>query len=294
MRIGKYNFNFSFSHFKKKKHEPLAGPYGKEDWSTIYGSSNQWRRKRTKQGSWKNFYRIVIALGIFAALLVLKESTHPWSMQTREGLRVALTTEWDVTPALDKAVQIGLKTVNMDWPMFNELTSPVLPAMGDIKPDGSWAVPVSGKVIQEFGWVKSNVDNLERFNPGLDISAPVGSPVKAVQPGNVSRIGHDRTYGEFILIEHRKGEYALYAGVKDITVSEGSKVEAGQKIGEIAEQLDGEPVLHFEVRENNKLVDPLKKINLTTIITDQEPTQVNEDKDIKVDSSGSEQGGSGQ
>ncbi|RYD01762.1 hypothetical protein N752_28310 [Desulforamulus aquiferis] len=125
-------------------------------------------------------------------------------MQTKDGLRVALTTEWDVTPALDKAVQIGLRTVNMDWPMFNELTNPVLPTAGDISGDASWAVPVSGMVVQEFGWVKDQVDNLERFNPGIDISAPVGSAVRSVQSGSVSRIGHDKTYGEFVLIEHRK------------------------------------------------------------------------------------------
>lgn len=281
MKIGRYNF--SFSSFKKKRHDPLNNYYGADDWSTLYGSGGRWKRSSPKNGNWKTFYRIVVALGIFAALLVLKESTHPWSQQARDGLRVALTTEWDVTPALDKAVQIGLKTVNMDWPMFNEFTNPVLPAVTEPKPDGSWAVPVSGRIVQEFGWTKSQVDNLERFNPGIDISAPIGSPVKAVQPGIVSRIGHDRTYGEFILIEHRKGEYALYAGLTDINFKEGSKVQAGQVIGHVAEQPQGDPVLHFEVRENDKLIDPLKKLNLTSIVTDQPTVEGTGFKEDKVD-----------
>lgn len=267
MKIGR----FSFDRFKKRSKDPLSNYYGtnfgsKDDWTSRYYSENYWKRSKPKSKGLKTFYRIVAALGILAVLLVLKESPHPWSQQARDGLKVALTTEWDVTPALDKVVQIGLQTINMDWSMFNELSNPALPAM--TTPDASWAIPVSGKVIQEFGWSKSSEDNLERFNPGIDIGAVAGSSVKAVQPGKVTRIGHDRTYGEFVLVEHRKGEYALYAGLTDISVIEGHQIQAGEVIGKVAEQSEGDPVLHFEVRENDKLIDPLKKINLTSVVTD--------------------------
>ncbi|GAB6158215.1 hypothetical protein JCM39194_14150 [Desulfotomaculum varum] len=261
MKIGRYNFNL----FKKKKRDPLGSyySYGSDDWGSSYHAGSRWKRSAKPGGRWQTFYRLAAAAAILVILLVLKESSHPWSQQAREGLRVALTTEWDVTPVLDKAIAIGLQTVNMDWPMFNnELTEPVLPTTADPARNDAWAVPVSGRVVQEFGWVKSPVDNLERFNPGIDISAPAGTPVKAVQSGTVSRLGHDRTYGDFVLIEHRPGEYSLYAGLTDIAVLEGHQVQTGQVIGKVA-AVDGEPVLHFEVRENNKLTDPLKKINLT-------------------------------
>ncbi|SHE53187.1 murein hydrolase activator EnvC family protein [Desulforamulus putei] len=272
MKIGR----ISLDRFKKKSRDPLSGyyNYGPDDWSSIYQSGSRWKRKKPGSKGWKTFYRVVAALGILAVLLLIKESSHPWSQQAREGLRVALTTEWDVTPVLDKAIAIGLQTVNMDWPMFNnELTGPVLPTTADPAKGDAWAVPVSGRVVQEFGWVKSPEDNLERFSPGIDISAAAGAPVKAVQPGTVSRLGHDRTYGEFVLIEHRKGEYALYAGLTEISVREGHRVQAGQVIGKVAEPTEGEPVLHFEVRENDKLVDPLKKIHLTPDQQDQESSK---------------------
>lgn len=282
MKIGR----ISFDRFKKKSRDPLGGYYscGVDDWSSIYGPRSKWKREKPRSKRWKTFYRIVAALGIFAVLLLIKESSHPWSQQAREGLRVALTTEWDVTPVLDKAVAIALQTVNMDWPMFNELSGPVLPATTTPEPD-AWAIPVSGRVVQEFGWVKSPLDNLERFNPGIDISAAVGSPVKTVQPGTVSRIGNDRTYGEFVLIEHRKGEYALYAGLTEISVMEGHQVQAGQVIGKVAEPTEGDPVLHFEVRENDKLVDPLKKIDLKTIPTDEPAEQKNDASPTKEEDS---------
>lgn len=267
MKIGR----FSFDRFRKKRKDSLSNYYGsnfgsKDDWTSRYYSDNYWKRGKSRSKGLKTFYRIVAALGILAVLLVLKESTHPWSQQAREGLKVALTTEWDVTPALDKVVQIGLQTINMDWSMFNDLSNPTLPAM--TTPGDSWAIPVSGKVVQEFGWSKSPIDNLERFNPGIDISAAAGAEVKAVQPGKVTRIGHDRTYGEFVLVEHRQGEYALYAGLTDISVMEGHQIQAGEVIGKVAEQDIGDPVLHFEVRENDKLIDPLKKINLNSLETD--------------------------
>ena len=241
MKIGRFNFNF----FKKKNKEPLNSYYASEDWNNAYYSNSRWKRKKPKAGGWKTFYRIGIALGIFAILLAMKESTHPWSVQAKEGLRVALTTDWDVTPVFDRVVQVGLKTVNMDWPMFEELAGPVVPAVTERQSNASWAVPVSGQLVQEFGWVKSPEDNLERFNPGIDIAAEAGTPVKAVQPGRVSRIGHDRTYGEFVLIEHRKGEYALYAGLTDITVQEEHQIQAGQELGKVVEPEQGQPVLHF-------------------------------------------------
>ncbi|GAB6180001.1 hypothetical protein JCM14036_13200 [Desulfotomaculum defluvii] len=260
MKIGR----FSFDRFKKKRNEPFNNYYShynnSEDWTRYY-TGTKFKKKQSSRGI-KTFYRIVVALGIFAVLLVLKESPHPWSQQTRESLKVALTTEWDITPALDKAVAFGLQTVNMDWPFVHELSNPVVPTMTDPEPSAAWAIPVSGSVVQEFGWVKSSDDDLERFNPGIDISATVGSPVQAVQPGLVSRIGHDRTYGEFVLIEHSKGEYTLYAGLSDISVLEGHQVQEGQELGKVAEQDQGDPILHFEVREKDKLVDPLKKINL--------------------------------
>lgn len=277
MKIGRFRFDF----FKSKRRDPLKSyyknsctrdnynSYNYDDWASMYSSNSRWKTKKPGNRSLRNFYRFVVALGIFAILLVIKESPSPWSKQAREGLKVALSTEWDITPVLDKAVAIGLQTVNMDWPMFHELSSPVVPAMTEEVNENSWAIPVSGQVVQEFGWVKSPEDNLERFNPGIDISAKVGSEVKIVQPGTVSRIGHDRTYGEFVLVEHRKGEYALYAGLSDITVAEGDTVQEGQIIGKVAEQETGDPLLHFEVRENDKLVDPLKKIKVNTSTPEQ-------------------------
>ncbi|MCL5289641.1 MAG: M23 family metallopeptidase [Bacillota bacterium] len=289
MKIGR----ISFDRFKKKSKDPLGSFYGcgVDDWSSIYGPNSKWKRKKPSSKGWKTFYRIAAALGIFALMLLIKESPHPWSQQAREGLKVALTTEWDVTPVLDKAIAIGLQTVNMNWPMFNnELTGPVLPTTTTPTAD-AWAIPVSGRVVQEFGWVKSPVDNLERFNPGIDISAAAGSPVKTVQPGIVSRVGHDRAYGEFVLIEHRKGEYALYAGLTEISVMQGHQVQAGQEIGKVAEPPEGDPVLHFEVRENDKLIDPLKKIDIKTIPSDEpveqkrdaEPTGEKDSKSVNSD-----------
>ncbi|RYD01761.1 hypothetical protein N752_28305 [Desulforamulus aquiferis] len=81
----------------------------------------------------------------------------------------------------------------------------------------------------------------------------------------------------------------------NISLSEGQQVELGEVIGEVAEQSVGEAILHFEVRENDKLIDPLKKINLSTVtVDDAKPLEAGGSSDIKISPGGDEQGGKGQ
>lgn len=236
---------------------PTNYPTGySQDWESYFSAGT--RRNIRKKSFWQNFYRVLIAFAIFLVALTLRETEHPLGVQARESLKYALTTEWDYQPVLDKAVQIGLQTVSMEVPFFNDLpgTSPVLAP----KTDTYYALPVSGTVIKEYGWVKEGADGLERFNPGIYISAEAGSEVKASRSGRVERVGRDESLGTYVLIEHNGNDYTLYAGLSEVYVSEDQAVDVQTIIGTVGENSDGISGLHFEIREDNKLVDPLSKL----------------------------------
>lgn len=71
---------------------------------------------------------------------------------------------------------------------------------------------------------------------GVDFSAPVGSPIKALSKGVVVWQGWNKSYGNCVIIKHEDGSglYSLYAHMKnEALVKKDAHVSAGQKIGEV-------------------------------------------------------------
>ena len=141
-----------------------------------------------------------------------------------------------------------------------------LPVTATPKPEGVekiLPVSVSGKVVKGFGMIIDPLDNMERFHCGIDIAAPVGATVKAVQDGKVKQLGNDPVLGRFILPEHIPGDFSLYGGLSAAMVKAGQAIQTGQIIGIVGATGDiPGGGLHFELREKNKLVDPLTRIRL--------------------------------
>ncbi|NPV73832.1 MAG: M23 family metallopeptidase [Pelotomaculum sp.] len=238
-----------------------GGAFKQDDWIS-YCRQPHWK-KPGPAGHKKSLYRAGAALLIFLVLFALKETCHPWGVKARENLKYILTTEWNYQPVIERIVQFGLMIASMDWPYFS-YPQPVVSKPEKAGISGNLALPVSGKVIRGYGMVIDPIDNMERFHSGIDIAAPPGSPVKAVLDGKVKRMGDSPALGRFVLIEHSQGSYTLYGGLSRAVVGEGAPVQAGQIIGETgtAGDVTGGG-LHFELRENNKLVDPLTRLQVS-------------------------------
>lgn len=111
-------------------------------------------------------------------------------------------------------------------------------------------MPVSGAIIRQFKKGK---------NDGIDISASVGSPVKAAASGTVLLISKDTDDVSFLAIKHTNNLVTVYYNVTGITVKKGTSVSRGQTIARIA---PGEPgYLHFEVRKGIVSIDPMPYLN---------------------------------
>lgn len=238
-----------------------GGAFKKDDWHLNYQQPH-WRKPKLDSGKRQNLLRIGAALLILMFALALKDARNPWGVQARDNLKYILTTEWNYQPVFERIVQFGLQIADMEWPFFSS-PQPVITRSNKSNATRSLPVPVSGKVVRGFGMVVDSIDNMERFHSGIDIAAPVGSAVRAVKDGKVKRMGDSPVLGRYVLIEHSEGNFTLYGELSRATVGEGQAVQAGQTIGEVGST--GDIVgggLHFEIRENNKLIDPMTRLQI--------------------------------
>jgi len=119
------------------------------------------------------------------------------------------------------------------------------------KLDFTW--PVEGKISNGFEEAES------RRHQGIDISSPIGTPIKASSTGKVIYSNNGiKGYGNLIILRHSEEYVTVYAHNQVNLVEEGTWAEKGQIIGKVGQtgKATG-PHLHFEIRKNNKALDPL-------------------------------------
>ncbi len=118
--------------------------------------------------------------------------------------------------------------------------------------------PVEGRLTSGFGWRRSPVSHHLKMHSGVDISAPRGTPVRAVAAGTVKMARYNSGYGRMATIDHGYGIVSRYAHNSRLMVREGDWVEAGELIATVGStgQSTG-PHLHFELSVNGRFVDPM-------------------------------------
>jgi len=124
--------------------------------------------------------------------------------------------------------------------------------------NADFQVPVNGRISSIFGLRRFFNEQPRRPHSGLDIAAPEGTPIKAIESGTVIESGDFFFSGNMVYIDHGQGIISLYAHMHTIQVKTGDKIEAGQLIGTVGEtgRVTG-PHLHLAVIANQTLVDPL-------------------------------------
>ena len=108
-----------------------------------------------------------------------------------------------------------------------------------------------------FGYRADPFTGGAAFHPGLDFRGPIGAPIHAAAAGTVSFTGVRQGYGNCVEISHGNGLMTRYAHMSRIGAQMGAKVSPGDTIGAIGSTgRSTGPHLHFEVRINDRPVDP--------------------------------------
>ena len=132
-------------------------------------------------------------------------------------------------------------------------------------------VPTAG-IFRRFP-LADNIRISSKFNPhrrhpvtgrvtphkGVDFRAPVGTPVYAPADGTVTFAGYQRAAGYYIIIRHTNAYSTVYMHLSKMDVRKGDHVYVGEVIARTGNtgRTTG-PHLHYEVRVNDRAVDPLK------------------------------------
>lgn len=122
---------------------------------------------------------------------------------------------------------------------------------------GKFLWPVNGKVISPFGAKDGGL-----HNDGINIAAPVGTPVHAADNGVVVYAGNElRGFGNLLLVRHADGWVSAYAHCDALLVKRGDQVKRGQVIARVGQTGNvTAPQLHFELRKGAEAVDPVTEL----------------------------------
>jgi murein DD-endopeptidase MepM/ murein hydrolase activator NlpD len=139
-------------------------------------------------------------------------------------------------PLLSAVLERSFST-NLTPPKFDNL----LPNGGSVFQGYVW--PSQGVLSSGFGW------RWGRMHKGIDIAAPIGTPVVAAAAGVVTYAGwNDGGYGNLVEITHPDGSVTLYAHNHRVLVSLGQRVGQGQQVAEMGSTgRSTGPHLHFEI-----------------------------------------------
>ncbi len=138
-----------------------------------------------------------------------------------------------------------------------EPVAPAGPFRGESSQGLIW--PVNGPVVSPFG--PRTINGTYENHPGIDIAVPTGTQIHAAAAGKVIFTEPEASsggYGNYTCIDHGGGLSTCYAHQEQFLVSAGEVVKQGQVIGisDCTGYCFG-PHLHFEVRINGQVTDPI-------------------------------------
>ncbi len=132
----------------------------------------------------------------------------------------------------------------------------------NIKNTASFIKPIEGTISSIYGFRETATGSVPKNHTGTDIAAQTGTKIKSATDGEVVLVSEQGDYGKHIKIQI--GEVSIiYAHCNAMYVNQGDKVTQGQEIAEVGSTGNSTgPHLHFEIRIEERTVDPQKILEL--------------------------------
>jgi murein hydrolase activator len=118
--------------------------------------------------------------------------------------------------------------------------------------------PVKGHVSAPFGKFKHPEFAAEIVRKGIDIDAPLGDAIRAVERGRVVYANHFSGYGNMMIVDHGERYYTIYGHLGEMLKKNGDDVRRGEILGRVGEGDSWSGAkLYFEMRKDGRSVDPM-------------------------------------
>lgn len=177
----------------------------------------------------------------------LAEENHlsaPYIVKTGQTLSVKPVVYHPVTPSAPKKAVVH--TTSTKKVVASTSKTKTVVANLSIR----WLWPAKGRIVAHYSPTVGQ--------KGIDIAGQKGEPILAAATGKVAYAGNGlRGYGNLIIIKHNEEFLSAYAHNDTLLVHEGDEVKAGQKIATMGDSEAKRVMLHFEIREAGKSVNPL-------------------------------------
>lgn len=232
--------------------------------SVHYDSGHIYFTIPESEGHWSIFIqgRVLLEDGSGMSVHYLEEESEKgeWIPQ--------MTYSFEVADAAYDELNMDIKYGNAHYcypltlilPEGKPLAAEPLPeGKADVPEDGSMVWPVDGGTISQTQGTRANPGGEgERTHNGVDIAVETGTPIYAAGKGTVTEAGFNATDGNFVRIDHGRGQETFYAHCGSVLVKTGDTVASGQTIATVGTtgQSTG-PHLHFEFLVDSVATDPL-------------------------------------
>ncbi|MDF1642609.1 MAG: peptidoglycan DD-metalloendopeptidase family protein [Pseudomonadales bacterium] len=122
--------------------------------------------------------------------------------------------------------------------------------------------PVSGPISSPFGLTRFFNEQPRKPHSGIDIAAPVGSPISAPKSGKVLATGDYFFNGNTVILDHGQGLISMFCHLDRIEVQSGNLLRRGERVGTVGQtgRATG-PHLHWSLNLNNVRVNPMLFLN---------------------------------
>lgn len=234
--------------------------------------SNIVRRRRRNTRDAGNLNKIIlrqllISILLLAVILLIRSINSPVTNYLTGMVRQMLTESIDMD-GVYRSVEnfLGIKGIEGPKDDTDEsglaipANAPVSGSQNNKASDieASLIKPLDGYITSYFGKRTNELTNAEELHYGIDIGAAKGDRIKAALGGTVSDTGSDKSYGNFVKIDHGKGLSTVYAHCSFISVMKGQKVKQGDVIASVGDTGKASGYhLHFELWKDGTALDPL-------------------------------------